>query len=102
MPLLAAVDQHRVRADGEYDDVGRGGVHLGREADDDDRHQPDHEAAARPLSQIAHNRAFLQAAPRATRQRRPAVAGRSIRLCYEASSTYAIVSARMVVSVEAC
>ncbi|BAF40048.1 DNA-binding response regulator [Bifidobacterium adolescentis ATCC 15703] len=69
---------HRVRAYGEHRDVGRGGVHLGREGDDKHRHQPDHGTAARPLFIHAHDlRLSGKAAPRQARQRRPAVAGRS-------------------------
>lgn len=30
-------------------------MHRWREADDDDRHQPDHEAAARPLIPVEHD-----------------------------------------------
>lgn len=54
-PLAAVMAGHRVRAYGEHRDVGRGGVHLGREGDDKHRHQPDHKTAARPLFIHAHD-----------------------------------------------
>lgn len=79
---------HRVRAYGEYHDVGCGGVHLGREGDDKHRHQPDHRAVARPLIIHAHDlRLSDQAAPRLARQRHPAVAGRSFQPLQKAFST---------------
>ena len=55
-----------------------------------------------PSFRLSMMLSLYEAAPRATRQRRPAVAGRSNRLCYEASSTYAIVLVMMEVPVETC
>lgn len=46
---LSTAGCHRPDGDCHHDDVGRDGVHRGCEADDDDRHQPHVQAAARPL-----------------------------------------------------
>lgn len=52
---LSTAGCHRPDGDCHHDDVGRDGVHRGCEADDDDRHQPDHEAAARPIISVEHD-----------------------------------------------
>ena len=54
-PYRLAAGCHRPDGDCHHDDVGHDGVHRGCEADDDDRHQPDHEAAARPLIPVEHD-----------------------------------------------
>ncbi|VYT07738.1 Uncharacterised protein [Bifidobacterium longum] len=78
---LSTAGCHRPDGDCHHDDVGRDGVHRGCEADDDDRHQPHVQAAARPPFLICAWR-ILCSKPRRewTRQRRPAVAGRSDRV----------------------
>lgn len=78
---LSTAGCHRPDGDCHHDEVGRDGVHRGCETDDDDRHQPHVQAAARPPFLICAWR-ILCSKPRRewTRQRRPAVAGRSDRV----------------------